>query len=194
MENSQHVVCIKSSAVEGGDKTFIDYQLSTRDIVLCQRETAEQDMDYLKVIPTAIVMHEGNLLTFSRDGGVTSSIAIGNDWEINDLIITGNAIDLHESLETYFSNQLEQQLRMDGYVIGLDVLPKILCADQNNGSPYIRHVHIYHVDGPDISFTNDKFKNLGFITPEELTSPHFICDETTKKICEAVIQGRHTLS
>lgn len=190
MDNSQHVVCIKSSVVDSSESTLIDYNLSTKDIILCQKDIAEQDSDYLKVIPTTVIMHEGKLWAFKRSASAQVSVAFESDLRLNDLIIKGAHIDLDESFDNYFYQQLENNLSLGSYVVKLDVLPNLLCQDiQNDTTGVIRHAHVYHLDGPNVQPAENDLNVLGFLTPEELLSDSFNCDTATKNICKAILEG-----
>lgn len=189
MNDSQHVVCVKSSVVDGEKNAYIDYTLSTKDILLCERSVAEHDSDFLKVVPTTVVMYDGKVWAFKNNHTGKVSVAIVSELGITDLIVKGSNIDLDESFDTFFSKQLDCKLELDSYIVKLDVLPKIICSDlYPDNRPCLRHAHVYHLDGPHIKSVSNDIEVLGFLSPEELLSDTFDTDVTTRHICRAILK------
>lgn len=189
MNDSQHVVCVKSSVVGGDLNAFNDYILSIKDIFLCERDAANHDSDFLKVVPTTVVMYDKKLWAIRDSSTGQVSVAFGSELRINDLIMKDSKIDLNESLENVFFNHLDRKLKLDSYVVKLDVLPKIICKDVHSKTgTCLRHAHIYHLDGPNIKSADNDIDELGFLSPEELLSDSVDADMTTVNICKAILK------
>ncbi|WP_394222601.1 hypothetical protein [Alteromonas gracilis] len=191
MHDSQHVVCVKSSMVYGENNAFIDYTLSTKDILLCERGVAEHDSDFLKVVPTAVILYDGKLWAFKNTLKGQVSAAIVSELGITDLIVKDSNIDLDESFDTFFSKQLDCKLELDSYIVKQDVLPKLICSDfYPDNRPCLLHAHVYHLDGPHIQSVLNDIEVLGFLSPEELLSDSFETDMTTMHICRAILDNK----
>ena len=195
-KHQEHIVCIKSSAVEHHHNGFVDYDLKLEDIMLGQRAVLEGDYDFRQVLPISIFVHGNKVWAYERTskGGESRlhskiAVAVGGHWDMADLTLVNGIIDLKASLSEAMRRELNEEVLLSSKVVSTEVLKnKICCSETDVDKVHMAVVYVHQLDGEGIESAEDQLKTIGFVSPSELLEGDYNLETWAKIICEILVK------
>lgn len=190
----EHVLVIKRSLFDslgsfqgfcGDAEKYLGSFLNPANNFFMERPAAEQDPAHKQLIPYTIFHHAGRYLMYTRGGSsgekrLVAKRSIGIGGHINPVDQS------HDSLgETMYFNAVERELAEE-LVIASGHRQRVigLINDDSNevGSVHLGVVHVFDLDGGDVSSNEDAIQDIRFVPLDEL---HRERDnlETWSRIC-----------
>ena len=156
------------------------------------RETAEGDPSFKQIIPYGIFVHQGKVLHYTRGGAggearLHDKGSLGIGGHINPVDWKGE----NEGLSTYMAGverEVQEELNFGcswrQQVIG------VINDDSNDvGAVHLGIVHLFELDGENVSSNEDAIANIRFLTARELRStPLFDKLETWSQLSLSLLQ------
>ena len=149
------------------------------------RSSAEQDPAYKQIIPYVILTHGGKVLHYVRGkkGGeqrLTAKGSIGIGGHLNDADENLFSLDQRSYLAGV-RREVEEELIVTG---GYQNHIRALLNDDSNevGRVHLGIVHVFELDGAQVTKRESQITQLAFLTPEELVARRGQL-ETWSQIC-----------
>lgn len=199
----EHVLVIKRSLFDslgsfqgfcGEADRYLPSFLNPANNFFMERPAAEQDPTHKQLIPYTIFRHAGRYLVYTRGGSsgekrLVAKHSIGIGGHINPVDQS------HDSLgETMYFNGVERELAEE-LVISASRTQRVigLINDDSNevGSVHLGVVHLFDLDGDDVSSNEDAIQNIRFVPLDELHSDRENL-ETWSRICVEHLWTAHS--
>lgn len=196
IKHQEHIVCIKADKVKHRENGFVDYQLNNADLMIGQRASLEKDDDFRQLLPISIFTHKGKVWAYERtkSGGESRlhnkiAVAVGGHFDIGDLVINDNIIDLETSLTQTMARELEEELNLTSMIVKTEELEKKVCADDTEvDRVHLAVVYVHELDGEGIESSEDQLKTVGFVSPQVLLDGDYNLEAWARIICEILVK------
>ncbi|WP_158770944.1 NUDIX domain-containing protein [Paraglaciecola sp. L1A13] len=198
-KHQEHIVCIKSETVKNREHGFVEYELNSADLMLGQRASLEKDDTFRQLLPISVFTHKGKVWAYERTnkGGENRlhnkiAVAVGGHWDLDDLVIKGSIINLHESLKQTMQRELKEEVNLTSNIIKTMELEKKICADDTEvDRHHIAVVYVHELDGEGVNSSEEQLKTVGFVSPTELLSGKYNIEAWARIICEILTKVKN---